>query len=70
MVTVHWAFCRSPTRSTIPDCMELEMKPYTFYLHERRRDGPSYQFVACENDDHARTHARELFVSLPELIEI
>lgn len=46
------------------------MKPYTFYLHERRRDGPSFQFIACENDEHARVHARELFESSPDLIEV
>ena len=46
------------------------MKPYTFYLHESRRDGPSFQFVACEDDDHARTQATGLFEVLPELIEV
>ena len=46
------------------------MKPYTFYLHDRRSDGPSFQFVACEDDAHARTRAHGLFEVLPELIEV
>ena len=46
------------------------MKPYTFYLHESRREGPSFQFVTCQDDDHARTHAHSLFDVLPELIEV
>jgi hypothetical protein len=50
--------------------MERTMKPYTFYLHERRREGPSFQFVSCEDDEHARIQARDLFDTLPELIEV
>jgi hypothetical protein len=46
------------------------MKPYTFYLHERRRAGPSFQFIACEDDEHARTNARDLFEVYPELVEV
>jgi hypothetical protein len=46
------------------------MKPYTFYLHESRRAGPSFQFIACENDDHARTHAQDLFEVFPDLVEV
>ena len=46
------------------------MKPYTFYLHERRGEGPSFQFLAREDDDHARSRANGLFEALPELIEV
>jgi hypothetical protein len=46
------------------------MKPYTFYLHERLGEHPSFKFIRCENDDHARTQAHGLFDALPELIEV
>jgi hypothetical protein len=50
--------------------MERRMKPYTFYLHDWRRESPSFRFVTCENDDHARTHAHGLLEALPELTEV
>ncbi len=46
------------------------MKPYTFYLHESRREGPSFQFISCESDSHARDHASGLFDVLPDLVEV
>jgi hypothetical protein len=50
--------------------MERHMKPYTFYLHERWRIDPSFQFVTCEDDEDARVHAHVLFDVLPELVEV
>ena len=46
------------------------MKPYTFYLHEARREAPSFQFVRCEDDDHARSFAHMLFGERPSLVEV
>jgi hypothetical protein len=44
--------------------------PYTFYLHEALREQPSFQFIRCEDDEHARTLAHGLFGNLPGLIEV
>ncbi len=46
------------------------MKPYTFYLHEALRETPSFQFVRCEDDDDARTQARDLLSRVPDLLEV
>jgi hypothetical protein len=46
------------------------MKPYTFYLHEHRREAPSFEFYRCEDDEDARTHASELLGDRPGLISV
>ena len=46
------------------------MKPYTFYLHERRNDGPSFRFIACESDGAAQDQAYGLFEAMPDLVAV
>ena len=53
-----------------PEVLEGVVKPYTFYLHESRRESPSFQFVACEDDDDARNRAHGLFERRPCLMEV
>ncbi len=56
--------------SQAPEVLEGAVKPYTFYLHESRRESPSFQFVACEDDDDARNRAHGLFERRPCLMEV
>jgi len=46
------------------------MRPYTFYLHDPRRENPSFQFLSCEDDDHARDRASAMLEARPALSEV
>ena len=46
------------------------MRPYTFYLHERRSDGPSFRFISCESDGAAQLEAYGLFEVMPDLVAV
>ena len=42
------------------------MRPFTFYLHERRHPEPHFDFVRCADEVEAKQHAMMLLERFPE----